>query len=158
MLLYNSSSPLIWLAESADLKISSISRSLCVVLCKFPQLYYKTLVYDKHWRVLINYSHKSGLRCSNNDNSKWLPFVWALLHFCSFIKVRYQPRRVQLLEFGNTVILREHLLAPCIMHAVSRLCILENGNVSSVLITVLYYRSNQMQIVLGMMGNCCASS
>ncbi len=70
-------------------------------------------------------------------------------------QVRYQPRCVQLLEFS---LLRENLLAPCIMHAVSRLVILENGDVSCVSLTVLYYSSKQMQIMLGMMENCCLPS
>ncbi len=70
-------------------------------------------------------------------------------------QVRYQSRCVQLLEFS---LLRDNLLAPCIMHAVSRLVILENGDVSCVSLTVLYYSSKQMQIMLGMMENCCLPS
>ncbi len=80
------------------------------------------------------------------------------LRLSAALKLRYQPRRVQLLEFGNTVVLRENLLAPCIIHAVSRLFILENRDVSCLSITALYYSSKQMQIMLGMMENCCLPS
>lgn len=154
MLLYNFSSSLIWLAESSDLNISSISIYICVCLMQIPTA------------VLQNTCVWQTLACP--DTITVINLACAALIMTTVSDYHLSERRSQVEipadtctiagDWKHSHLTREFAGTPCIMHAVSRLFILENGDVSCVSITVLYYSSKQMQIVLGMMKNCCLPS